>query len=1018
MVDVAKASGSGLKSDPGDGLVSSDEVKRPQVVIENPILNSPFEEPRHHFKFDRDGITTEIEETRRRSATFIPVPLPRRRGVQLAFDQWNQEQVEENEFINRIRERVKAWREGGYSGVSTLTRRLLEHWTDSDRERRLFFCQVEALETIIYVTEVAGRMYGDAWIENDLKAKNAESKLFRVGLKMATGSGKTAVMAMLIAWHTLNKLANPQDRRFSDAFLVVSPGITIRDRLRVLLPNDPDNAYEKLDLVPIDLRGDLGKAKIVVTNFHAFKRRDKAAVGKLTRAILDGGTDGVFTETPDEMVRRVCQGLGNKRNVVVINDEAHHCYRPKAADETEKLTSDEREEAKKRAEAARLWINGLEAVKAKSGVRVVYDLSATPFYLKGSGYREGTLFPWIVSDFSLIDAIEAGVVKIPRVPVDDNTMRGQLPSYRYIWPAARELLPRRGRANETVNPETGMPASLEGALHSLYSNYEKYHQAGGESVAGREGATPPVFIVVCSNTAVSKLVYDYLAGWEKTLPDGTKVLVPGKLPRFSNVDGEQWTARPNTILVDSEQLESGEGMGEEFKRVASREIEEFKSEYRRRFPGRDTTALTDEDLLREVLNTVGKADKLGEQVKCVVSVSMLTEGWDANTVTHILGIRAFGTQLLCEQVIGRGLRRMSYTPRADGMFDAEYAEVYGVPFTFIPTAGSTVNPAPPVVPTRVRALPERSEWEITYPRVIGYRYQAPTEKLDASFSPTSRLVLSTADVPTKVEMEDILGGTTIHRLDDLRKYREKEVAFGLAKRVLETYFRDGDGNLKFWLFPQVLRITQRWLLDWVVLKDDTFPQLLLLAELANDAIDKIYRAIVASTPGEKVLLPILRPYDPVGSSRWVDFQTVRPTYTTRLKCHVSHVVGDTTSWEQRMAQALEEMVEVVAYVKNQNLGFTIPYTLNGQQHNYVPDFLARVRAPNGEEINLIVEVSGAARRDKEAKVATTKTLWVPALNNLRAYGTWAYIEINDPWNAKGAIRSALGYSAESVTEGT
>jgi type III restriction enzyme len=382
---------------------------------------------------------------------------------------------------------------------------------------------------------------------------------------------------------------------------------------------------------------------------------------------------------------------------------------------------------------ARLWLTGLEAVNDARGVKVVYDLSATPFYLKGSGYPEGTLFPWVASDFSLIDAIESGIVKVPRVPVSDNAMTGVLPTYRYFWPLIREALPRKGRGTEAVTGPPHIPKELEGALRCLYAHYEKQYREWEADTAGREeGRTPPVFIVVCNNTNVSKLVFDWVAGYETghAHPDGTPYVAPGNLPIFSNVADNRWVARPNAILIESEQLESDEGMSADFKKLAAVEIEEFKADYRQRFPGRDAEALTDEDLLREVLNTVGKAGKLGEGVLCVVSVSMLTEGWDANSVTQILGIRAFGTQLLCEQVVGRGLRRMSYTLNKDGHFDPEYAEVYGVPFSFIPCGDSGApreKKAGTPKPGRVKALPERvarRPWlEITFPRLTGYRYE-------------------------------------------------------------------------------------------------------------------------------------------------------------------------------------------------------------------------------------------------------------------------------------------------------
>ncbi|HWB11125.1 MAG TPA: DEAD/DEAH box helicase family protein [Pirellulales bacterium] len=811
---------------------------RQQAVIENPILNSPFEEPRRHFRFDEHGITSQVVEERRPSSYFVPIAQPKKKGKdrQQSFEGWTEDRITENPTVNAIRQRVRLWREGGYPDITRTTARLLEHWSDPDRGRRLFFCQIEALETLIYVTEVA-KKYGDAWIENKLREFNANAnpELFRLALKMATGSGKTVVMAMLIAWQTLNKLANRQDARFTDTFLIVSPGITIRDRLRVLLPGDPQNYYRALDIVPGGLADDLGKAQIVITNFHAFLRRERVQAAKLTKAILAQGDESAFTESEGEMVRRVCRGLGNKKNIIVINDEAHHCYRRRQGEESddgEALVGDERKEAERRDEEARIWISGLEAVKRKLGVKAVYDLSATPFFLRGSGYKEGTLFPWVVSDFSLIDAIESGVVKVPRVPVADNSMEGALPTYRDLWLRIRDDLPKKGRGQQKLAAEPNLPAPLEGALQSLYANYAEYYRRWLANTEARaDGQTPPVFIVVCNNTNVSKMVFDYIAGWEKTLPGGQTVAVPGNLSLFSNVDGDRFSARPNTILVDSEQLESGEAMSADFKQLAAREIEEFKADYRTRFPGRDADGLTDEDLLREVMNTVGKPGKLGEQIKCVVSVSMLTEGWDANTVTHILGVRAFGTQLLCEQVVGRGLRRMRYSTERTPVktssgtieieaFPVEYAEVYGVPFSFIASSGaSDLKPRPQ--PTHVRALEDRIQREITFPRIDGYRYELPAERLTARFEESSHLALTTAHVPTQVESAPIVGETSIHRLDDLKKRREQEVVFLLAKLALEKYFRDEEQNAKPWLFPDLLAIARRWLAECLTLKDNS-----------------------------------------------------------------------------------------------------------------------------------------------------------------------------------------------------
>lgn len=508
------------------------------------------------------------------------------------------------------------------------------------------------------------------------------------------------------------------------------------------------------------------------------------------------------------------------------------------------------------------------------------------------------------------------------------------------------------------------------------------------------------------------------------MPEGGTVVVPGAFSVFSNADHGVWTARPNTVLIDSEQLESGEAMSADFKKIAAREIEEFKTECRLRFPGRDVEKLTDEDLLREVMNTVGKTGRLGEHVKCVVSVSMLTEGWDANTVTHILGVRAFGTQLLCEQVVGRGLRRMGYTPQPCTVtcggkkiefegYPPQYAEVYGVPFSFIPCAGSSTDPKPSPPATRVRALDDRIACEVTFPRVAGYRYDLPGEKLSARFTDDSRLPLSTADVPTRTEVAPIVGQGDVHTLEGVKALREQEVAFRLAKLILEQYFRDDDGNPMPWLFPQTLAIVRRWMAECVVLKDNAFMQMLWLTQYRQDAADRIYKAIVKSTEGEKALKPILAAYNVVGSTRYVDFDTTRNVYPTDARfCHISHVVCDTDSWEQKMAQALEELGEegvLVSYAKNHNLSFFIPYALDGEEHNYIPDFLVRFDDGGGRDdpLNLIIEVTGEPKRDKAAKVSTARDLWVPAVNNHGGFGRWAFIEIADPWDAKNTISTYI-----------
>ena len=480
--------------------------------------------------------------------------------------------------------------------------------------------------------------------------------------------------------------------------------------------------------------GDLERAKIVITNFHAFQLRNRVEISSGGRALLQGRGGPLNTlETEGQMMQRVMPGLMGMKNILVLNDEGHHCYRRKPGEDDEaELRGEERREAQKNADEARVWISGLESIKRKLGVRWVIDLSATPFFLKGSGYREGTLFPWTVSDFSLMDAIECGIVKLPRVPVSDNIPGGDMPKYRALWENIRTKMPKAGRSKSKNLDPLGLPTELQTALQALYGHYEKiYHEWRQAGIP-----VPPCFIIVCNNTSTSKLVYDYVSGFHRENEDRSTTPMPGRLELFRNIDedGNQLD-RPRTLLIDSEQLESGGALDQSFRTVAAEEIRRFRSEIVER-TGDPVQAenITDQELLREAMNTVGKPGTLGGSIRCVVSVSMLTEGWDANTVTHILGVRAFGTQLLCEQVVGRALRRQSYDLNAENRFDVEYADVLGVPFDF--TAKPVVaGRKPPRETVQVKAVrPERDHLEIRFPRVSGYRVELPREELSAEFT--------------------------------------------------------------------------------------------------------------------------------------------------------------------------------------------------------------------------------------------------------------------------------------------
>ena len=600
----------------------------------------------------------------------------------------------------------------------------------------------------------------------------------------------------------------------------------------MLQPNDPDSYYRSRELLPSDMLPDLEKAKIVITNYHAFKLRERTELSKGGRALLQGRGQPITTlETEGQMLQRVMPELMGIKNLVVLNDEAHHCYREKPGDpDEEKLTGDDRKEAKKNAEAARLWISGLEMVGKRLGINRVMDLSATPFFLRGSGYAEGTLFPWTMSDFSLMDAIECGIVKLPRVPVADNIPGGEMPKFRELWKNISADMPKKGRGKSKDLDPLSLPAVLQTALEALYGHYANTF----ELMQKAKIDVPPCFIVVCNNTSTSKLVYDYISGFHRENDDGSTTLVDGRLELFRNYDeyGNQY-ARPRTLLIDSEQLESGDALDTNFRKMAADEIERFRREIIERTGNREAAdKITDQELLREVMNTVGKPGTLGDSIRCVVSVSMLTEGWDANTVSHVLGVRAFGTQLLCEQVVGRALRRQSYDLNDAGLFDVEYADVLGIPFDF--TARPVpVIPKPPKPTIQVKAMrPERDEFEIRFPRVAGYRVELPEERLNAEYNDDSVLTLTPELVgPSITRNEGIIGEGVDLNLIHTGDLRPSTLLFKLTQRLIFTKWRDTGEEPKPHLFNQLKRITKQWIDNYLVCKGSTFPAQLMYQDV-------------------------------------------------------------------------------------------------------------------------------------------------------------------------------------------
>lgn len=976
--------------------------------FEKPILNSPYFEPGRHWELDTEGRPTDqVIERRRRSDLISAMPPAKsKKGgkqseMELSAEGLSGQDLSYNvtEFVNELRREVDVWRalpNPTQWQVSPVTQRLLSHWRaiqkDEKQVIRPFFCQLEAVETAVWLAEVAPKLKDRSRrFRTRLEAANAEANpdLFRVAMKLATGAGKTTVMAMLIAWQTLNSVRSENSKTFSRGFLIVTPGITIKDRLRVLLPNDAENYYQKINLVPADMMQGMQRAKIVLTNYHAFKLREKIKLATGTRTALEGHGEELKTlETEGQMLQRVMPDLMGIGKINVMNDEAHHCYRERAVSETERLTGDELREAKENQEAARLWISGLEAAKRKIGLQIVYDLSATPFFLAGSGWVEGTLFPWVVSDFSLMDAIECGIVKLPRVPVADNVPGKPEPLYRNLWAAIGKKMPKKTKG--TPPDPQKLPLELKTAIDALYGHYEKTYKLWETEKVG----IPPVFIVVCNNTTNSELLRDYIAGYERENPDGTIETVHGKCSLFSNFssDGER-LPRPRSVLIDSATLEAGGDIDKSFRDAHASEIEAFRREQAERGLGGED--LNEADILREVMNTVGKKGKLGEQVRCVVSVSMLTEGWDANNVTHILGLRAFGTQLICEQVVGRALRRLSYQVDENGLFRTEYADIMGIDGLNFSDQPRVAPPQKPRDVIQVHAVsPARDHLEITFPRVQGYIADLLPDRLEADFSGIEPYVLDPDKVnATHVTMQGIVGESETLTMDYLKTLRNSTIAYHVAKHMVFEKLRDANEAPRLHLIPAAKRIVNQWLNEGhLVCKGGTVPAQLLYRELADEVCELISGALIDKPGGDSLMRAVLDPYNPVGSTLGVNFNTTKATrYAPRPdKSHLNWIITD-SDWEDKLAARIEEHPKVLSYAKNHNLGFEVPYLLEAEPKTYLPDFLIRLDTP--EPTTLIIEVKGFRGHDAMIKADTIANKWVPSINRNGKFGRWGFAEL-------------------------
>lgn len=923
------------------------------MLVENPILNSPFQEPDRFWDF-RQGQPV-LGQGRRPAGYYL---RPRLRGEQASL---LEEEFVPLEAVNLIRERVRHWRSRGYPGVTALTRQLLQHWANPDRERRLFSCQLEAAETLIWMVEASPAERQGIEISRD-------ETLVRYAAKMATGSGKTVVMGMVIAWQVLNKLANPQDRRFSDAVLVVCPNLTIRERLQVLLPWKERNFYVQFSLVPPGLLPRLQQGKFEVTNWHLFTPQDDSR----TRGVVKRGAEGDAAFS-----RRVLKDLGGKQHLLVINDEAHHAYRPAplADEQRAALRPEEIEER----EEATVWVDGLERIARARGINFCADFSATPFFIQGSGYEPGTPLPWIVSDFGLVDAIESGITKIPRVPVETNS-GALIPEYFRLWEHINRRLPasERQTARRRAKPESVL-REAEPALVTLASEWQETFAA----FRATGSAVPPAMIVVCDNTDLAKLVHEHIASG-KVLAD------------LENRDGEVLTFRIDTrLLKEAESAVEGET--------------------------REQTA----ERLRQIVDTIGKlewagpGDPPGRDIRCIVSVAMLTEGWDAHNVTQILGLRAFTSQLLCEQVIGRGLRRMNY----DDFSEPEYVDVYGVPFEVIPVMKKPVgHTAAQKVSILVRALPERKHLEITFPRVEGFVFDV-RRRIRVNWDDLPALIVTPAEEPTEVIAKAAVG-YRIGRPDRLgpgpevvqdreafhRERRLQRTVFEIAAEITQRLKdRRSDWEDRRVLFPQVLEIVWRYVEDRVRFAEEGLArEEIALLKYRQRIVERLTQAIEPDTDaGEAPLLPTIERFRPLGSTSEVLFRTVRPTVGT-TKSHISHVALDSPTWEHSVAYRLEQMDDVLAYARNDHMDFTIPYEYQGTRHEYRPDYLVRVKTPHGP-LALILEVKGFETEQDRAKEAAARR-WVRAVNHHGEFGRWGFRVCRDPLRLGSVIRNAAGAS--------
>ncbi len=908
------------------------------------IINSPYERPEQHWQQAGGGSLTIVAE--RRAA-----------GYEIFDVRHNTRRTESLILVNEIRKRVDDWRAAEYPGITSVTRSLLEYWHDrTARQLPFYFCQLEAIETLIWWVEAAAQYKQGVFISGD------GGPWERLCNKMATGSGKTTLMAMIVTWQVLNALTYlKRSKDFSQAIFIVAPGLTVKDRLRVLYPGEPDNYYDVFGLCPSDaLRQKLNQVDLRVENWHTLMPLKEA-----DRSVVKKGA-----ESDEAFTRRVLGKLASRRDLLVINDEAHHAYRKPAE---VKISKKEAEELGLDLEEATRWIEGLDRIHRTRRIQHCFDLSATPFAPTGKASTEEGLFDWIVSDFGLNDAIEAGLVKTPRVVIRDDalpdtkTYRSKL-YHIYRDQAVADDLNRRG-----AEPHEALPKLAQDAYTLLGADWRETLKQWRE--AGH--ASPPVMLTVCNRTETAARIEHYFNQGDAHWPE--------------------LHAPARTLRVDSKVLEKAE-IGE--TAASDKDYEAKLKAIVEAAPIPDTRKdrlrdMKKEELLREIVDNVGKRGTAGQDLQNVISVAMLSEGWDAKNVTHIMGLRAFTSQLLCEQVIGRGLRRVSYETDENGLFLPEYVNVFGVPLSIFQDVGEGGEaPPPPKASIQIEALSERDDLEIRWPNVL--RVDTVVRPvLIVDWTKVEPLTLDPAQTPISAEIAPALGGATnlsqVHVID-LEKlpeeFRLQRLTFKAAQKAFASMQGRFTGSREYLLFQLIRLVEEFFESDKLAIPSQYHQEPLRKRILVSLNIDLIVQHLLRFAQEQNLerIEPVFDEESPIGSTRSMrTWYTTKPCLPTR-KSQISHMLAD-SSWEQYAANVLDspKSSDVVTYVKNDHLGFQIYYLWNGARRRFLPDFL--IKLANGK--TLVLEIKGEDNEQNRAKRAALDT-WVKGVNAKGGFGEWCW----------------------------